>query len=197
MTIPNHILDDTVVITILPPEQQTFLSKEPVIKKQGNTAWMTLPSDLEKFLKHCPFNPAEGRKECCIWQRKPMNKGYGLTRVNKKDTLTHRVSYQQYIGPIPEGLDVCHTCDTMLCVNPLHLRLGTQADNNRDKDLKGRAKKAQGEANRKSKLTVFKVKKIRSYKYYPGLYHKLAAKYGVARTSIKRVYEGNTWKHVR
>ena len=41
-------------------------------------------------------------------------------------------------GPIPDGLLVLHSCDNPSCVNPDHLRVGTQAENIQDRDAKGR-----------------------------------------------------------
>jgi len=72
---------------------------------------------------------------------------YGIINKDKKPYLAHRVSWELHNGPIPKEMDLCHKCDNTLCVNPDHLFLGTQADNNRDRDLKGR--KAMGEGHGK------------------------------------------------
>lgn len=52
--------------------------------------------------------------------------------------LAHRLAYELAVGPIPAGYVVLHTCDTPRCVNPDHLKVGTQADNIADAVSKGR-----------------------------------------------------------
>ncbi len=50
----------------------------------------------------------------------------------------HRVSYRLFIGDIPAGMMVPHSCDNPPCFNPAHLRLGDKRDNTIDSINRGR-----------------------------------------------------------
>jgi hypothetical protein len=63
--------------------------------------------------------------------------------------LVHRLAYEAFVGPIPSSLCVCHHCDNPPCCNPAHLFVGTVADNNADRDRKGRGVIPRGEAVRR------------------------------------------------
>jgi HNH endonuclease len=75
---------------------------------------------------------------CIIW---PMGKGnikshrYGVVTDPKsgKQVGVHRLAWEfANDAVIPAGLQVRHSCDVTLCVNPRHLLIGTHTDNMHD-----------------------------------------------------------------
>jgi len=75
--------------------------------------------------------------DCWIWTGNKSKNGYGRFAFDNRNALAHRVSYALYVGRIPDGMFVCHSCDVKACVNPEHLWLGTNSDNQKDSVAKG------------------------------------------------------------
>ena len=70
--------------------------------------------------------------------KEPPPRDYGRLSFKGTTQAAHRASYAAFKGPIPEGMLVCHKCDTPSCVNPEHLFLGAPIENTRDCVSKGR-----------------------------------------------------------
>lgn len=81
---------------------------------------------------------AFGVSECWHWRGVTNKFGYGRFSFAGRTQVAHRLSYETFRGPIPEGMSVLHRCDNPSCINPEHLWLGTYSDNRRDCLSKGR-----------------------------------------------------------
>lgn len=100
-------------------------------------------------------------------------------------------------GPIVGGLCVLHRCDNPSCVNPAHLFLGTQLDNARDREAKGRRRSPKGATNGRAKLTEADVRDMLR-RHVPGVTSARdhAARYGISKTVVNGILRGEYWKHV-
>jgi hypothetical protein len=61
--------------------------------------------------------------------------GYAIITRNYRPKRAHRVSYELFVGPIPEGLELDHLCRNRSCVNPKHLEPVTRKENLRRSPL--------------------------------------------------------------
>lgn len=66
---------------------------------------------------------------CWIWQGALNYKGYGVGHPGGKWSRIHRVTYVEYVGPIPDGLQIDHLCRVKACCNPDHLEAVTAGEN--------------------------------------------------------------------
>ena len=134
---------------------------------------------------------------CWLWVGAMTGAGkrrYGRIGVNGQKVAAHRYSWEQANGPIPEGMCVCHKCDTTLCVNPDHLFLGTIAENCHDRDRKGRQVTARGSAHKLAKITEKDAAEIRALR---GKVRQidLASRFGISQCGISRIQLGESWAH--
>lgn len=128
-----------------------------------------------------------------VWTGALIPKGYGMIGSEGQRKLAHRVSYELFIGPIPEGIFVLHRCDNRQCVNPKHLFLGTNSDNMQDMIKKGRARHQRGEQCSFSRLNAALVQSIRSD---PRTSDAIAKQIGVNPSTVERVRRRETWRHI-
>ena len=117
--------------------QQTALVASELINQLPRTA--TIKDRLEAY------SMPEPNSGCWLWLGSVKGGEYGQIRIHCVNMFAHRVSYEEYVGPIPEETQVLHRCDTPSCINPSHLFLGTQRDNMEDMAAKGRGRGPQKE----------------------------------------------------
>ena len=129
---------------------------------------------------------------CWVWHGPTDGHGYGMFYVSKVGTRrAHRVAFESIHGPVPDGTVFLHKCDNPPCVRPDHLRMGTRAENNADRDTKGRHWSHAGEAHHAAKLTEGDVAAIRKSTEKA---RDLAAQYGVSQAHIYRIRSHQSWK---
>ena len=128
--------------------------------------------------------------QCWQWAGAVNACGYGHTF----NGAAHRRMYAAFVGPIPDGMSVCHTCDNPACVNPFHLFLGTHSDNMADMARKGRAGRRAGEDSPTAKLNTAAVLFILSS---PLQAKELGAMFGVTSTRVRQIRRGIGWRAVQ
>lgn len=67
--------------------------------------------------------------DCWEWTAGRSGEGYGRFWLDGRVTSAQRVAYELWVGPIPAGLEVDHTCHNPGCVRPAHLEAVTHGVN--------------------------------------------------------------------
>jgi len=164
------------------------------IRRLG-TLTLTFPQGLKPIERFKSKIKVNKRTKCWEWTNALNNGGYGQFAVNHKPILAHRFSYEYFIGKIPKGKQILHSCDNPKCVNPDHLSTGTSQDDADDKVNKNR--QAKGEDIGVSKLGVEQVNLIRRlYKAKKNTYKNLADCFNVSISTINDILKDKTWKHI-
>jgi hypothetical protein len=129
---------------------------------------------------------------CWLWIGQTLCKGYGQFSIAGKQLYCHRISWMLKHGDIPDGLFVCHDCDTPLCLRDDHLFLGTQKENMLDMTSKGRH--LYGERNGNTKLSGIQVAELRSLKEVGKTYKYLAHRFGISEAQAHNIVHGKCWR---
>ena len=147
----------------------------------------------ESFDEHWVEDPDTG---CYIWQRGRKGKeaclgprhGYGCFRLNGRTVAAHKFAYEREYGPIKSGLQVRHQCHVTVCVNPAHMKVGTNQQNVDDKIAAGR---------QPSKLTENTVRQIKLLVMRGWRFYQLADYYKIVIATVQDIAHERTWKHVK
>lgn len=115
--------------------------------------------------------------ECWPWKGGAFADGYGAISINGRPRRANRVCYEIIHGFVDPDLEVLHQCDNNHCVNPLHLKLGTHAENMADMGKRGRA-------SQQYKLTDEQVQEVRNA---VGTHAEIAAAFGVSKGLVSLI----------
>ena len=152
-----------------------------------------LPTIAVRFWANVSKTP-----KCWVWAGSCDAHGYGqltVTTAPYRHTTrkAHRISWALHHDD-PGDQFVLHACDNPPCVNPHHLRLGTQQDNADDTVRRGRT--ARGGLNGHAKLTAEMVGEAKKRCSAGESYASIAREFGVTGTTISRSVRGLRWGHL-
>lgn len=144
---------------------------------------------LIAFLKAVVASPPAG---CVLWPYAKDSGGYGQVRYAGQKVGAHRLAWELYHGKkMASGSHAAHTpitCNNKACVNPLHVREASPAENAGDRVLDGSDNR--GRKHGQSKLTERQVLAIRSD---ARLLREIAQEHGVCDVTICDIKAGRTW----
>jgi hypothetical protein len=134
-----------------------------------------------------------GADQCWLWTGTiSPSRGYGATHLpGGFNMAAHRVAWMIRNGVIPADMHVLHECDVRICVNPAHLKLGTNADNMADRDSKLRM--PHGERCGAVKLTPDQVRAIRAA---AGTNKEIGERFGVHHAHVSKIRLRQKWQHL-
>ena len=144
------------------------------------------------------WNKVTRTDSCWLWNgsKNKIRGNYGRFNYSNKLWLAHRLSWVIHNGiDVPKGFVVMHICDNTPCVNPSHLRLGTQKDNVRDAFQKKRMVGSSGSKNGRSILLEKDIPKIRQL-FNKKTLAQIARDFGISPTTIWEIKNGRKWSHI-
>lgn len=167
------------------------------ISCSNSATTLTSPEDIREYLlRHVVIPPDEN--SCWEWNGTINDNGYGMAYVRQSSIRASRLSYEIFVGPIPEDLHVLHDpeiCNNRRCINPKHLRCGTNYENVQDRFVSGT--QPQGESHYISKITEDDVREIRRlYKEEHLRYVDIAIRFNIDFVTVHDAVKAKTWKHV-
>lgn len=163
---------------------------------------------LERFLSHVSIPKDDS---CWCWTaRRQVVGGYGQFSIGGKPILAHRMSYELFVGMIPDGMFVCHHCDVPWCVRPSHLFVADHAENMVDMMQKGRSccgdKNTarlrpwlcpRGETHGMAKVTADDVVEMRKMIRRGLSLRGIGEVFGLTKSQVFRIVHRKAWKHVK
>jgi len=132
--------------------------------------------------------------ECWLWLGYGLASGYGMFWDGERKIGAHVYSFKLHGGVLtPRRPYVLHSCDNPPCVNPAHLRAGSQKEN--IADAVGR-KRMTGNYHPRTERAKLSEADVRDIRESPERGSDLAERYSVTRITIYNIRNYKTWKHL-
>lgn len=153
---------------------------------------------MKEFLEeHLRYELALNEKGCWLFTGGSKNGHHGSLYYKGEPWQAHRLAWTLTKGEIPKDLHVLHECDIPRCVNPQHLFLGTQQDNNTDMEAKGRDNYPQpGERNGRALIKADDVVAIRNLYAQGKTQKEIAQQYTLSQSAVAKIVNKRTWSHI-
>lgn len=133
----------------------------------------------------------DGANACWNWTVPNGTAGYGQASYKGRTHGAHVVSWLRLKGPIPEGMEVCHSCHNRACVNPAHLYLAPHYQNQLDSKRAGRMVIPNA-----GKLNAEKVVEICRLAMAGMRVCDIHRRFGVHRSIVEMILKGKKWRDV-
>ncbi len=130
---------------------------------------------------------------CWLWLGKPRPDGYGQLGINGERWLTHIYSWFLAYGTRPTQF-LLHSCDNPPCVNPDHLREGTQKENIQDAVVRRRI--AYGERHGRSVLKEWQAKSVIEMVKQNIAVKNIAQTLNITESPVYLIKNNTTWRHL-
>lgn len=149
------------------------------------------PLIFKYLIKHIIKNDKKLINECWLWSKHHDKDGYPKYLGEPVQRILWEITRQRKIEP---NYVIRHTCDNPNCINPFHLLSGSQADNAKDKVIRGRSITCEAHSSTHLKNTDIP---IIFENYINGMSMlKISKMFNVTEPTIRDILYGNTWKPV-
>lgn len=141
--------------------------------------WKPVEREIDRF------DRLVDRSGCCwIWNGSQSGNGYGRLSIgSRKKVYAHRFAYERRFGPIPAGMFIDHKCRTRLCVNPDHLHVVTQAENNQNLSVRSDSETGVRNVRWDRRRQHFRVRvQVGGREFYGGSFDDLESAHAAARS---------------
>ena len=141
------------------------------------------------------FAARKNLEQCLLWPISKDKGGYCRFSKRNGNVLAHRVICTRAHGDAPQGQPYAlHACGNPSCVNPRHLRWGTQSENRWDMAAHGTM--PIGEANGAARLREEQVVAILAASQAGVTQRAIAAKFGVGVATVCNIVNKKAWSHI-